>query len=273
VFRIVVNHDTWSPLYGDVWMGGSHATFAVLLANAAARGWTDRTAGWEPAYWQHAKDVWEHLHPSILSSLGHLLLGEGWALSLDPRDGRPWGSNGIRTAFVEGYSGDLGGKNRWGMGPWSGTHPYLDLWPDEGDEWSGPTNDHVRSMSHCQDGTLWIGSLTHGLARIDPDGGISYPPLPDPALHGDSVSAVACDPSDGSLWIGLGRGGVLRRHADGTFELLAAPAAVSWRGQPVQSIQIDRWSSPRVVYFAFQATRDAAGAVLAGGGVAAYDGP
>lgn len=286
VRRIVVNHDAGSPLYGDVWMAGDHATFAALLAGADARGLVDRTAGFGPL-WSDAKGVWEHLHPNVPNDQGWFINGEAWALSLDPRDGTPWGSNGYRTVYVVGYGPDLA-WDLWGMGPWPSdpdVEPFIDVWPDpvaittasaeyEGARLLGETADQVISLSHCPDGTVWIGSLAHGLARIDPDGDPTRPvrlSLPDLPVHGNAVSAVACDPSDGSLWIGLRRGGIMRLR-DGAFELAGAPAEVAFARQPVQSIQIDRWSSPRVVYFAFRATKDARGVVVQGGGVAAYDG-
>ncbi len=264
VIRIVVNHDPSSAMYGDAWMGGGHATFAALLARTAERGWVDPTAGFGPD-WEEAKDVWEHLHPAIVDSLGIDRLGTGFALSLDPRDGTPWGSNGIRTTSVGGYGPDISDK-RWWMGS------IYDLWTDSGDNWYGPTNDEIRSVSHCADGTLWVGSLTHGLARIAPGGAVSFVALPDPAIHHDSVSALSCDPSDGSLWVGLGDGGILRLKS-GAFTAADPPGAPEVARQPVRSIQIDRWATPRTVYFAFGATTDASGAVLAKGGVAAYDGP
>ena len=266
VFRIVVNHDKSTAMYGDAWFGGNHGTFAALLANAGARGWTDRTAGWDPDQWADAKDVWEHLHPAI-SAGGAFLLGQSWALSLDPRSGTPWGSSTIRTAYVVGYGPSLAGKNWWDMGP-ATPAAYLDLWPDSGDVWSGPTNDHVKSMSHCPDGTLWIASTTHGLAKIDPSGAISFPSLPGPAVNA-GASAIACDASDGSVWIGLVQGGVLRLRG-GAFEVMDPPGAPEFAHHPVASIQIDAWSKQRVVYFAFAPSRDAAGDVVAAGGVGAY---
>jgi hypothetical protein len=262
ITHIVVNHDRSSPLYGDVFMGGNHGTFAALLARTSERGWVDRTAGRGP-HFAAAKDVWEHLHPAIVGILGEFLPAENHGLSLDPRDGTPWGSNGIRTAFVGGYGADLSDA-RWWMGS------VLDLWKDSGDPWSGPTNDRVSSMSHCADGTLWIGSYTHGLARIAPDGAISY--LAPQGAGGEGVSAVACDPADGSLWIGLAAGGVVRLR-DGAFQPVDTTGVPAFAAQPVLSIQIDRWATPRVLYFAFGAAKDGAGATVAGGGVAAYDGP
>jgi hypothetical protein len=129
------------------------------------------------------------------------------------------------------------------------------------------------SLSFCKDGTLWMGSAGHGLARRDAaTGAISTLGLPDPVTHGDNVTAVACDPSDGSVWIGLGSGGAMR-FKNGAFTLLDPAGLPGFARQQVLSIQIDRWASPRVVYFAFLPVKDANGRITAPGGVAAYDGP
>ncbi|HYD42874.1 MAG TPA: hypothetical protein VEB43_18730 [Anaeromyxobacter sp.] len=258
VRRIVVNHDPASPMYGDAWMGGEHGTFAVLLHDAARRGYVDRVSAWGEEY-ADMKDVWEHLHPS-LTTPSHpewFVNGEGWALSIDPRDGRPWGSNEYRTTSVHGYGGDLSGDHWW-LGR------FLDLWADPSADDLTTRFDQVRSMSHCPDGTLWVGSLRYGLARIGTDGSISRLRLP--AAHGEGVMAVACDPSDHSLWIGPASGGVLRLRG-GTFEAVENAGAPAFAGQPVQSIQIDRWISPRIVYFAHVQSDGSSG------GVAAYHGP
>jgi hypothetical protein len=264
VRRIVVNHDRTSPMYGDAWFGAQHATFSALLENAAARGMVDRTAGWGPE-WANAKDVWEHEHPNLDAPDGAFVNGEGWALSIDPRDGKPWGSNEFRTTYIDGYGASLANEDLWWMGP------KLDLWKDPVNVFFGPTEDGVRSVSHCPDGTLWIGSQTHGLARVDPAGRIDFPSLPD-APPASGVSAIACDPSDASVWIGLAAGGVLRLRGD-RFERLDTTDLPPFTHEPVQSIQIDRWSPTRTVYFAFRSLTDDAGRVVAGGGVGAYAGP
>jgi hypothetical protein len=268
VFRLVANHDPSSPMYGDLWAGGTHATFAALLNNAAQRGWHDITAGQADPKWAAAKDVWEHDHPGIPSPDGNnFLTGYTYAMSIDPRNGRIWASNGVRTAFLAGYGPDLSDRG-WFAAPTDVPgHPWYDLWPDSGDFLNGPTNDNVKSISHCPDGTLWIGSESHGLARIGPGGGVSgFIDLP----NGAGVEAVACDPTDGSIWIGLGAGGVMRLQ-NGAFTKLDTTGLPDFANQPVTSIQIDRWTSPRTVYFAYAATRQG-GKVIRAGGVAAYDG-
>lgn len=266
VNRIAVNHDTGSRMYGDVWMGGTHATFAAYVNDALQRGWVDDTVGWDPK-WADAKFVWEHEHPGITDANGNFLTGYTYALAIDPRNGIPWGHNGFRLASVSGgYGGNVSSKIWWLPVPW------IDVWPDTGDPKQRPSFDAVMSLSFCKDGTLWMGSDGHGLARRDPGGSISTLGLPDPAAHGDSATAVACDPSDGSVWIGLGWGGVMRLK-NGAFTLLDPTGLPEFARHQVLSIQIDRWASPRVVYFAFLPTRDASGQVTAPGGVATYDGP
>jgi hypothetical protein len=275
VFRIVANHDRSSPMYGDVWAGGTHATFSALLNNAAQRGWVDFTASQTDPKWADAKDVWEHDHPGIAGVNGAFLTGYAFALSIDPRSGAPWGSNGVRTGFMAGYGADLSNRNNWFIAPTDVPgHPWYDLWPDVGDPLQNPSNDNVMSMSHCADGTLWIGSYGHGLARISPGAGVSYLGIPDGKLpHGNAVLAVACDWSDNSVWIGLGSGGLMRL-ANGAFSEADTTGLPDFTTQPVKSIQIDRWTAPRTVYFAYEASvDDKTGHVKRSGGVAAYDGP
>jgi hypothetical protein len=267
VLRIAINHDVNSPMYGDVWMGGTHATFAALINNAASRGWVDLTADQPDPKWADAKDVWEHDHPGIAGAHGEFLTGEAHALSIDPQTGRPWGSNGVRTGWMEGYGPNVSSK-LWWIGPTASppAKPWIDLWPDSGDP-LGPTNDNVMSLSHCPDRSVWVGSYGHGLAHLDAGGGvIAYVDLPDPARRENKVSAVACDPSDGSVWIGLGNGGIMRLN-NGRFTTLDTAGLPDFTNQPPYSIQIDRWVSPRIVYFAHVA------GARSGGGVSAYDGP
>jgi hypothetical protein len=252
-------------------MGGTHSTLTALLNDAAGRGYPDRVSG-QAARWSDARDVWEHDHPAFYDPGSDLFLtGYTFAIAIDPRSGVAWGSNGFRTAYIAGYP-DLSSDDWW-LEPSDAAHPtWIDVWPDGKSSPTGAVDDHVESLSFCDDGTLWIGSSTHGLAVRDPGGGISGVSLPDPGRHGDNVYAVACDPSDHSVWIGLGWGGVMR-YRNGQFTLLDPAGLPAFVSQPVRSIQIDRWSTPRRVYFAFIPSKDANGAVLKAGGVAEYAGP
>jgi hypothetical protein len=120
--------------------------------------------------------------------------------------------------------------------------------------------DNVQSMSFCDDGTLWVGSAGNGLAMIDPSGSVSFVPSPD-----NYVYAVACDPSDHSVWVGFGDGG-FGRYKDGKWWTADTTLPKFASTAPVRSIQIDRWSSPRVVWFAHLASK------AGPGGVTAYSG-
>jgi hypothetical protein len=100
-----------------------------------------------------------------------------------------------------------------------------------------------------------------------------------PAGFANRVFAVACDP-DGTVWVGSDFAGILRhdprdgswRHGTSLFP--EGVPELAWNS-PVRSIQIDRWSSPRVVYFAHHDWRkrqpDGTFAVQPGG-VSAYSG-
>jgi hypothetical protein len=270
VRHIAVNHDRSSLMYGDAWMGGEHSTLSVLLENAEQRGWVDIASQFGPK-WADAKDFWEHHHPAVdylgcdVPGCYWQIVGQGEGISIDPRNGRPWGSNGLRTTSISAYGESLTYR-QWGM------ENILDLWPDDATHpYYGPMNDRVRALSHCADGTLWIASQTHGLARRDPAGALSYLHLPDDSA---GAIAIACDWSDGSLWIGLGTGGLLRLAGD-RFEDVAVAGAPDFAHQPVLRIQADRWSSAagRILYFAFGALLDDQGRITAPGGIAAYDGP
>lgn len=266
--RVVVNHDLTSQLYGDAWMGGNHGTLQVLLNNATARGWVDTV---DPSFgfdakWQDAKDFWEHIHPAVdnPAAPGDIIVGEGYGVSLDPRSGQPWGSNGIRTTSIFGYP-DLVHRQ------WVFTTNTLVVWPNPA---LHDLADDIRSISFCPDATLWVASISNGLARIDPDSKLV---LERVALPGNAGAlTVACDPTDGALWVGPVAGGVLR-FKNGAFEAIdPTPAAPTFASQPLQNIQFDLWTTPpasRIVYFAFGATKDAQGLITAAGGVAAYDGP
>ena len=161
VFRIAVNHRQGTSQYGDVWMGGTHSTLTALLNDAAARGYPDRVSG-EAARWSDARGVWEHDHPAFYDPVSNLFLtGYTYGIAIDPRSGVAWGSNGFRTAFIAGYP-DLSSDN-WFLQPNDAAHPtWIDVWPDGTSSPLGAAQDHIESLSFCDDGTLWMGSTTHG---------------------------------------------------------------------------------------------------------------
>ena len=181
-------------MYGDVWLGGNHAVFSVLLANAAARGYPDKTAAYDGIRWalQHRLRRLERREGRMgacaprcrLAGQTNLFIdGEGYALSIDWRNGMVWGStsSGPPTSPATDRTSRT---TNGGLGPLDASvvndQPswYVDVWPDPKTltdaadpnfvlRFTATTRDDVRSMSHCPDGSLWVGSTTHGLARID----------------------------------------------------------------------------------------------------------
>jgi hypothetical protein len=262
VQRILVNHDRSRPLsYGDVYMAGTHASFTILVAHPKERGWVDKTDGY-PEF-ADARYVWEHHHPNPESTNGQFLAGEAWALALDPRSNVPWFANQFRMASMPDYvhmSQPLTVNGWWGdMVP---DRPHMALWYPASPQ-DPSRRDNVQSLSFCDDGTLWVASLGNGLGRIDPSGAVSYVDMP-PGTYNRAL-AVACDPLDGSVWVGFEPGGFGRYQAGKWSIADAGPGWASANG--VRSIQIDRWSSPRAVLFAHQ------GKAAAPGGVTIYTGP
>ncbi|ABS26574.1 hypothetical protein [Anaeromyxobacter sp. Fw109-5] len=293
VHRIAVEHDQGRGLhYGDVWFAGSHGTFSLLLANATERGWgvdATRFPGFEAA-----QDVWEHDHPDLYGVLrgdrAEMITGTSTALAIDPTTGDPWGANSIRLAVKKG-AGARPDSWRAAMFPpktssWTG---FYDLWPDpivaSASEFMALDHtyqDAVNSLSFCTDGTLWVGSGIHGLARRAPG-----EPLPEDVFEKVAIPAeycwadeldnpicpvysVACDPLDGSVWAGLGYG-VIGRYKGGawTFPVPGASPLFA-RQNPVSSIQIDAFAGAdqRIVYFSHMPTWKGAN-----GGLTVYRGP
>ncbi len=281
VLRMAVNHDPAKIQYGDVWFAGTHGTFSLLVANPAARGWVDLTLDFPGT--EARQYVWEHDHPAMYAPATingtrqwAYLTGDSTAIAIDPTTGDPWASNETRTASKRGYGAV---PNGWWAAMWppydatDHVKSWLDVWPDPdpADLWNGGYDamdpsyaDFVSSLSFCDDGTLWIASWVHGLARRAPDGTISYVDLPSGL--GNSASSVACDPSDGTVWVGFGWGGFGRLGSGGWWTAPASAPRFAVQG-PVRNIQIDRWANPRIVYVAFSDSR------LGPGGVASYDGP
>ncbi len=272
VLRIAVDHRVGALQYGDVWMAGSHGTFSVLVANPVQRGWVDLVPQFPGT--EDRRFVWEHDHPAYMgwATTGGtkqyaFLTGSSRALAIDPTTGDPWAANETRLATKQGAGSRADGWNASMWPPWSTDEirSFIDVWldpdpanPMDYDATDPRWMDAVSALSFCDDGTLWIASSIHGLARRARDGSISYLDLP--GGHGNSATAIACDPSDGSIWVGFGWGGFGRWNGGWwTVEQISPPAFAALA--PVRSIQIDRWASPRIVYFAHAASRFGAGGV------------
>jgi hypothetical protein len=264
VKRIAVNHDTRRSLsYGDVYFGATHGTLGILVAQPEARGWLDSTKG-DPA-WADARGVWEHEHPARSWPDGRFLTGESTGLALDPITNVPWFANQFFTTSLPEYA--TARRPSWN-GWWGPMAPFLAFWQTQGNPDDASLRDNVSGLSFCDDGTLWVASGNHGIARHDPSTG-AWQGISTPPGYGDAVSAIACDPADGSAWVGFAWGGFGRVRDGGWDPESSVPAnAPTFTWNPVRSIQIDRWASPRIVYLAHQPS-----ARYGPGGVTAYGGP
>jgi hypothetical protein len=153
-------------------------------------------------------------------------------------------------------------------GWWSAMPPFRAFWQPEGNPDDASLRDNVSGLSFCDDGTLWVVSSNHGMGRLDTATG-AFSPIALPGGYGNAASAVACDPTDGSVWVGFAWGG-FGRWKGGAWDTRYSPPlnAPQFTWNPVPAIQIDRWSTPRTVYFAHESS-----AKYGPGGVTVYTGP
>lgn len=184
VLRIIWNAET-----GDVWFGGNHG---VALWDAV-RG-----------------EIREHKHAAVngYTSTGHhtMLSGDWYGIALDA-NGDFWLGGGHRTARIP-FS--------HGRGFSSGLDPELDIWPDAKANNARPDeriDDFIQDMAAMPDGSVWVGSIPNGLARITPPATIS---TVSEGMVDKKVTALETDRDDGSLWVGHIWGG-LSRLKDGAF--------------------------------------------------------
>jgi hypothetical protein len=227
IYRVV-----WNQSRNEVWFGGNHG-FAVGRADATTNPGCDGEPGCSP--------VWEHSHPAISGCNVDYDLGSGWCpsgstawltdgyygVAVDPSNFDMWMGGANRTTkFHSATGGDYWkaqSDTEGTPGPCtgvSGTCDRWDLWPDNVPEWD-PTHgvifvspwmrsisghdfaldDNVSSIAALPDGTAWVGSYGHGLIHINSGGGR----IEDATglLPSRFVSAVAIDPFDGSIWVGL----------------------------------------------------------------------
>ena len=227
-----MNHDKGRALsYGDALLGGTHASISILVANPAARGLEDLTKG-DPA-WADAKDVFEHEHPAIYAH-NEFLTGEAWALAFDPTTNVPWYANQFRMASLPGYASMQRPQlSSHFHGPWWGNqdppNPHLWIWSEDADPADPTKRDGVQSIAFCDDGTMWVGSDAHGLA-FRRKGASTFTTVGVPSDAGGAL-AVACDPLDGSVWVGFAWGGFGRYRSGAWVKDIASDDAAGVRAR------------------------------------------
>ncbi len=221
VFRIV--YDAKS---GDVWFGGNHgiAQYDAKLGR-----------------------VFEHQHADINGYLPNgnytLLSGDWYGLALD-QSGDVWLGGGHRLARLS-YASE---RRQF----WATMAPKVDVWPDRKPADARPeerTDDFVQDLAIASDGTVWVGSIPNGLARLAPDGAsVSYITS---GLLDKKVTALEVDPADGSLWVGHIWGGITRLGTQTVFydERAFGRPVIAGR---VTDIQSDALSGQRRILVSFE---------------------
>ena len=230
IYRIVYNQAR-----NEVWFGGNHG-FAVGKANAANTPTCDGELSCSPV-WEHSHPAikgcsvdYDWTNGGWCPSDKTTWMTDGYyGVAVDPSNNDMWMGGTNRTTKFHSGGGDYWhaqADTEGSPGPCSsvsGQCDRWDLWPDQMPEWDsqrgdiyvsplmrstpGKTkpdyalDDAVSSIAALSDGTAWIGSYGHGVIRVDSSGNR----LNDvsSSLPSKTVSAIAVDPADGSLWVGI----------------------------------------------------------------------
>jgi len=171
--------ELYDPRTGNVWFGGNHGV----------------------ALWEASTGlVFEHQHAAINACYpdGHctLLSGDWFGIALDAA-GDLWMGGGHRLAKLK-YTNP---QRFWGP-----VSPIIDVWPDASD--ANRTDDYVQDLA-VSGSTLFVGSIANGLASVD-DSGVHPVGL---SGYQARITSLEADPQDGSLWVGLQWGGMLRMNS------------------------------------------------------------
>jgi len=217
---------------GDIWFGGNHG---IAFYDAVR------------------KTLYEHEHADINGYIESpkgsgnlvytLLSGDWYGVSLTPM-GDLWMGGGHRIAKFP-----FGTSNRY---PWA-NFTKIDVWPDAVQDNAYPkdrTDDMVQDMAAMPDESVWIGSITNGLAHYSATGTrfVSAANLVDP-----KVTALERDPANGTLWIGHQYGGITRMEGDTFHHYNFRVFGSTLIASPVWDIQNATLDGKRCILVAFRA--------------------
>ena len=260
----------WDPARDAIWFGANHG-FAWGRASFAGNPTCNGQFG--------CAGVWEHVHPAFNGFINETdqtlayYTGDYYGVAVDPVTKDVWFGGVHRTTkFRFGTdSGDYFKAESETEDP-----PYvanrLDVWPDKVPECPGdcpsglyprPSDripDLVSGIAALPDGTAWVGSFAFGLARLAADGTVMG--YLKSELVSANVSAVAYDPSDGSLWAGANWGGGLSRIVNGAVVRYDWHVFGDLANSAVPDIQLEGSGGSRRVLVAFAGT-STMGAVVA----------
>lgn len=249
----------------SVWFGANHG-FA----------WGDPDFEGDPTCngQRRCEGILEHVHPAINAWRDEqrtkmiLLTGTYRGIAVDPLTGDVWFGGSTRSTRFKYGSNNRDFWTAMALTEGSGNiDNHLDIWPDAVTEPAAPTpserkDDSVSAMAAMADGTVWASSYYWGIAQLDASGRpIRYLTRAE-GLIDDHVFSLVTDPSDGSLWIGAGWGGINRLKPDD--ELLRYDEPIFGRPlieQQVRDLQVGTIDGKRAVIAAFSGTRTRAGAI------------
>lgn len=141
----------------------------------------------------------------------------------------------------------------------------LDIWPDPLTHDAHPSqrvDDYVTGLAVVSNGTVWASARNRaidaqgpqkvgsGLAHLSGEGKLMA--YLDEGFTDPHLTALAADPSDGSLWVGSERGLMRYQPATSTIQHFGAGALNSAATDFVSNIQIHGTGSSRVVVVAFR---------------------
>ncbi len=245
----------------SVWFGGNHA---FAWGKADFPGYTCAPGTWEYG----CAGVMEHVHPALNAwnstrTRAVLLTDSYYGVSVASNGDVWFGGANRTTRFRYGTNGNNYWKAQVETEGSSYVWNRIDIWPDAVTEPAMPTvqqrvDDLVSGIAVMSDQSLWVGSFQRGLAQLD-SSGQRLRTLSTELVDGlGYVSAVAADPVDDSVWAAASWGGGLSRVRGATVMKYGSgvlPSHLVWTR--ITDVQVDRFSSPRRVLVAFDASSSA----------------
>ena len=251
----------------SVWFGGNHG-FAwgdPTFPGITATGCTGANYGKYTC-----SGVFEHAHPAFPGYTCDTLsqcpteatLTDGYYGIASVGDGDMWiggvnrslhfnfGSRGINFFTYEVQQFNIAGQ--------------LDLWPDAAKQDTTPSqrkDDLVSGIAVTGDGTAWVSSFVWGVAHLAADGSVGQYLTASDGLVTTQSYSIAADPSDGSIWVGAGAGGLTRIQGSHLTPWSLAVLGTSVTAGPVSDIQMDTSVTPRRMVVGFKGIPGTPGAV------------
>ena len=260
IYRIV-----YDGLHNNVWVGANHG-YAYLNPNYTGN---PMLLGED-----NNQSLVEHAHPAINGYLRDaspatsevFLTGGYYGLTTAP-NGDLWVGGIFRTFHCANPGSE--GQNFWACEAEDQVAKnQLDIWPDPLTHDAHPSqrvDDYVTGLAVVADGSVWASARNRaidatgpqevgsGLAHLSAQGRVMA--YLNQGFTDPHLTALAADPSDGSLWVGSEQGLMRYQPATSTIQHFGANALGSAATDTVSNIQIQGTDGSRVVVVAFHSGR------------------